>query len=99
MTDQERDRLTSVEERSKSNSRRLIELEKISEAIYRQNEAIRELVVELKHTNEHIADHDKRLAAIEKKPGERLGQIVTAIISALAGALVTGAVGAIFLLR
>ena len=99
MTEQEHDRLTALEERAKSNTKRLDRLEQLTDAIHEQNEAIRELVVELKHTNEHVADHDKRLTAIEKRPGERLSQIVTAIISAIAGALITGMVGAVVLFR
>ena len=89
----EGERLTKAEERSKSNSRRLDRLERLTDEVSKQNENIARLVVQLKFTNEQLSAHDKRLQEIENRPQHHFhmvaGAVVTAICSALAGAAVT----------
>ena len=93
LRDFEGERLTKAEERAKSNSRRLDRLERLADAVSKQNENITRLVVQLEFTNEQLAAHDERLKEIEARPRNRLhmvvGAVITAICSALAGAAVT----------
>ena len=53
------------------------------------------LATELKHTNEHLARHEQKIDAIEGQPRMRMQQIVTAIIAALAGGLISAVIGMI----
>ena len=57
------------------------------------NETLVTLATELKHTNEHLARHEEKIGAMEDRPRMRLQQIVTAIIAALAGGLVSAVIG------
>lgn len=93
LRDFEGERLTKAEERAKSNSRRLDRLEKLTDAVSKQNEHIARLVVQLEFTNEQLKTHDERLKEIEARPRNRLhtvaGAVIAAVCSALAGAAVT----------
>lgn len=87
------ERMVKLEEREKSNSHRIDKLEGLADAIYRQNENIARLVEKLEATNNALAAQEARLSEIEKMPRERveaaLSSGITALASALAGALVT----------
>lgn len=94
-------KITEVEARSKSNTRRLDRLENIAEAIHEQSGSIRELVSEIKHTNDHIAQHDadletqeKRLDVLEKVPAERWNSMKKIIVSTLISTICGGLAGA-----
>lgn len=101
MSDFDTERLTKMEERGKSNTKRLDELEKLADAIHEQNKNIAELVIETRHTNETLKSHEARISKIEGKPSkwiESLAKIVvTAIISGVVGLLFgmmqSGAIG------
>lgn len=60
------------------------------------NETLLTLANELKHTNEHLARHEQKLTEIDQMPRQRMQQIVTAIIAALAGGLISLTLGLIF---
>jgi uncharacterized protein YoxC len=90
------ERLTRVEERSKSNTHRLDKLEPVVEEIHTMSETMVQLVVEVKHTNQNVSEIKQKVEAQEKRPSDRLEQIKTAIIAAIASGLITGAVAAIF---
>ena len=60
------------------------------------NETLVTLATELKHTNEHLAKNEEKIDEIEGQPKIRLQQIVTAIIAALAGGLISAIIGLIF---
>ena len=47
------------------------------------------LTTELKHANEHLARHERKIDEIKSVPGQRLQQIGTAVISALMGGLIS----------
>ena len=85
-------KVEGIDQRCKSNTHRLDRLEGIAEAIHEQNSSIKELVNEIKHTNEHVTDNEDRIASLERQPGERWNSmtrtIFTAVVSALAGGLV-----------
>lgn len=61
------------------------------------NETLVTLANELKHTNEHLARHEKKIEEIDSIPKARLQQIVTAIIAALAGGIVSMILSAVIL--
>ena len=87
------ERIVKIEEREKSNSHRIEKLESLAEAIYLQNENIARLVEKLEATNSALDAQEKRLSEIEKLPRMRGETVfssgITALASAVAGALVT----------
>lgn len=103
MEREEIERLTKVEERTKSNSHRLDKLEPIVEEIHTMSTTMVQLVEEVKHTNDTVSNLDKkvermdsRVDVMERAPAENMKSYrltaVTAIISTVAGALATGIV-------
>ncbi len=94
------ERLIRVEERAKSNSHRLDELEPIVNEIHAMSNTMIQLVEEVKHTNETVGTlnkkmdkMDNRVDAIERSPADDYKvykrSAVTAIISTAAGSMVT----------
>ena len=59
------------------------------------NETLVTLANELKHTNEHLARHERKIDEMDSMPKQRMQQIVTAIIAALAGGLISTIIGMI----
>lgn len=72
------------------------DIKAIQTEIRTMNEALVTLATELKHTNEHLARHEKKIDAIERQPKIRIQQIVTAIIAAISGGLISTIIGMIF---
>ena len=71
------------------------ELKAVQSEIRSMNETLVTLATELKHTNEHLARHERKIEEVEGQPRARMQQIVTAIIAALAGGLVSAIIGLI----
>lgn len=71
------------------------ELKAVKAEIRSMNETLVTLATELKHTNEHLARHERKIEEMEGQPRARMQQIVTAIIAALAGGLVSAIIGLI----
>lgn len=71
------------------------ELKTVQSEIRSMNETLVTLATELKHTNEHLARHERKIEEMEGQPRARMQQIVTAIIAALAGGLVSAIIGLI----
>lgn len=71
------------------------ELKAVQSEIRSMNETLVTLATELKHTNEHLARHERKIEEMECQPRARMQQIVTAIIAALAGGLVSAIIGLI----
>lgn len=71
------------------------DLKTVQAEIRTMNETLVMLATELKHTNEHLARHEQKIDAIENQPKMRMQQIVTAIIAALAGGLISAVIGLI----
>lgn len=95
------ERLTKVEERSKSNTHRLDKLEPIINEIHTMSKTLVQLVEEVKHTNETVVSLDEkvdrmdsRVDVMERAPADDMRAykktVVTAMLSTIAGALVTG---------
>ena len=94
-------RLTEVESREKSNTKRLDKLEPIVDEIHTMSNTMVQLVQEVKHTNETVNNldakvdrMDSRVDDMERAPAEDAKKYkstaVTAIISTIAGAFATG---------
>jgi len=93
--EEQSDRLTRLEERCRGNTRRIEALENLAGVLHEQNAHIAELVNELKHTNEHIFNHEERLERLESEPTKRCREAVRAVLTAVISALVGGVLGAI----
>lgn len=68
MNAEERDRLTQVEDRAKSNSIRLNEVEAEVKENRELTVAVKEIATEMKHLREEQTDMNNRLKLIEEKP-------------------------------
>lgn len=93
--DEQSDRITRLEERCRGNTRRIEALENLAGVLHEQNTHIAELVNELKHTNDHILNHEERLERLESEPKQRYREAVRAVLTAVASALIGGVLGAI----
>ncbi len=69
------------------------ELKAVQTEIRTMNETLVTLATELKHTNEHLARHEKKIEEIEAIPKMRIQQIITAIIAAMAGGIISVIIG------
>jgi len=82
-------RLTSVEQVSSSNSRRLDECENRLDNVVDIAVSVRELVVEVKHMREDLNETIQRISKLESKGGESWDKIkwivITGIVTALLG--------------
>ena len=83
------------EQRLRMLERDISDLKAVQMEIRTMNETLVTLATELKHTNEHLARHEEKIDAIEGQPKARIQQIVTAIIAALAGGLISTVIGLI----
>ena len=75
--------------------RDVADLRQVQAEIRTMNETLATLTSELKHTNEHLARHERKIEEIDSQPKKRLQQIITAIIAALAGGLISLIIGAV----
>lgn len=69
------------------------DLRSLQSEIRGMSKTLASLTTELKHTNEHLARHEKKIDTIENEPKIRLQQIVTAIIAAISGGAVSVLIG------
>jgi chromosome segregation ATPase len=81
------------EQRINTLERDMSAMKEVQAEIRSMNETLVTLANELKHTNEHLGRHERKIGEIENQPKARMQQIVTAIISALSGALISAIVG------
>ena len=84
------------EQRIKSLERDIGAMKEVQAEIRSMNETLVTLANELKHTNAHLARHERKIDEIDSLPRQRLQQIITAIIAALSGCIVTCLAGMIF---
>lgn len=90
MTNEELEhRLTDVENRSKSNTRRLDGMEKLTDAVNGMNTNIKLTIQQLETTNKNLENitaqnkkQDDRLTALEKAPGAFGNKLWRAVIAA-----------------
>lgn len=87
MEKNELERLVEAEARSKSNTKRLDNLESKVDDIHNLTLSVREIATEMKMMREDMNKIDKRVMAIEDKPSKKMdlmwGYIVSAILSGL----------------
>ena len=83
------------EQQLKTLERDISDLKAVQAEIRTMNEALVTLATELKHTNEHLARHEQKIDAIEGQPRARMQQIITAIVAALAGGLISSIISMI----
>mgnify|MGYP000316109588 CR=1 FL=1 len=89
-------RLTEVEQRAKSNSHRLEELEPVVKEIHIMSNTMIQLVEEVKHTNETVASLDKkvdkmdsRVDEMESAPGKAWSDAKRTLFNTAVGAIIT----------
>lgn len=89
-------RLTEVEQRAKSNSHRLEELEPVVKEIHIMSNTMIQLVEEVKHTNETVASLDKkvdkmdsRVDEMESAPGKEWIDAKRTLFNTAVGAIIT----------
>ena len=63
--------------------REMKELRSVQKEIRAMNESLVVLTNELRHTNEHMKSHGKRLGELERAPDVRLREVTTAAIISL----------------
>lgn len=83
------------EQKIKAMEQDISDLKAVQTEIRSMNETLVTLATELKHTNEHLARHERKIDEIESQPKMRMQQIATAIIAALAGGLISTIIGQI----
>ena len=81
------------EHRLKILERDVSDMKEVQAEIKSMNETLVTLATELKHTNEHLARHERKIEEMDSIPKHKLQQIWIAIISALAGSLISAFVG------
>ena len=85
--------LARHEQRIKTLEREMVEMKTVQAEIRSMNDTLVTLTNELKHANEHLARHEQKIDEIKSIPGQRMQQISTAVISALAGGLISMRLG------
>lgn len=85
--------IAGYEQRIKTLERDMCAMKEVQSEIRSMNETLVTLANELKHTNEHLARHERKIEEIDAIPRQRIQQIVTAIIAALAGGLISTIIG------
>ena len=68
-------------------------LQDIRSELKTMSETLVLLTTEMKHTNKQLARNEEKIDQIESQPRARMQQIITAIVSALAGVLFSATVG------
>ena len=81
------------EQRLKTLERDMSDMKEVQAEIRMMNETLVSLATELKHTNEHLARHERKIDEIDSIPRQRMQQIITAIIAALAGGFISTIIG------
>lgn len=107
MTPEEQERLTRVEDRAKSNTRRIDAMEKSQEALNRLAAAVEVMATEQKHQTEglaelkaDVADLTEKVEAVEQKPAKRWDGMVDKFMAGLVGAVATLIIaGIVYLIR
>ena len=84
------------EQRLKTVEHTLEDLKNVQNEIRTMNETLVMLANEMKHTNEHIARHEEKIQELDELPKQRLNQLITALISACVGGIITIMITSIF---
>ena len=82
-------RITALEERVLSNTRRIGALEQAQETLRRLATAVEVLATKQENVADCVARLDEKLDALEKRPGKRWDSLMDKILLVLAGAFVS----------
>ena len=85
------------ERRIETLERDIADLKAVQSEIRAMNETLVTLANEIKHTNQHLARHEQKIEEIENQPKQRIQQIVTAVLAAIAGALISTMISRYFM--
>lgn len=85
------ERLTAVEQRSKSNTYRIAEIKEQTAAIAKLAESVALIAQEQKHQGEKLDEVVSDVKGLKEVPGKKWDQLWTSILGALAAALVGAA--------
>lgn len=77
------------EQRIKMLERDVMDMKMVQSEIRSMHDTLVKLTTELKHANEYLARHEQKIEEIQGMPRQRLQQIMTTVIAALAGGLIT----------
>ncbi len=77
------------EQRLNTVERDISDMRKVQNEIRAMNETLATLANELKHTNQHLARHEKKIDEIDNQPKQRFNQIITATVSAVVGGIIS----------
>ena len=81
------------DQKIKTLEREISVMREVQAEIRAMNEALVTLATELKHTNEHLRQNEKKLNALESAPRVRAQNIMTAVITSLVTGLITALIG------
>ena len=88
------ERLTKVEERSKSNTHQIEDLKPVVNEIHTMSKTMVELIGEVKHTNENVSELKDKVDILEREPGKQWTTtkrtFFTAITSSIGTAVAAG---------
>lgn len=93
-----RERLASVEARAKSNTHQIDELKPVVGEIHTMSKTMVQLVSEVKHTNESVAEIKEKVETMEQEPAKKWKDSTKAIFNAFLGAIGTAVAGGLLYL-
>jgi len=82
------ERLVEIEQRSKSNTKRIDNLEGKVDDIHELTISVKELALETKAMREDLNKIDNRVLAIESKPAKKWDSVVSTIVTIVISAIV-----------
>lgn len=88
-------RLTTLEDRTKSNTHRIDSLEEKVENIHELATSVKLLASETKAMREDVNKMDNRLKIVEEKPAKNWDKVTMTIIGTVVGAIAGGFIGLI----
>lgn len=81
-------RLTEVEERSKSNTKRLNEMEKRQDSLDELVSTVKVLAVREENVENTVQEIKKDVKSMTEKPGQRWDKLIDTLIAAFAGGII-----------
>ena len=88
------ERLTKVEERSKSNTHQIEDLKPVVNEIHTMSKTMVELIGEVRHTNDNVSELKDKVEILEKEPGKQWSAtkktFFTSITSSIGTAVAAG---------
>lgn len=92
------ERLTKVEERSKSNTHQIDDLKPVINEIHTISKTMVELIGEVRHTNENVSELKDKVEVLEKEPGKQWSATKRTFFTAITSSAGTAVAGGILYL-